>query len=62
MRRSCMHLGEIMDITFTPSTTALVLIDLQHGIVARQLAPHSSQDVLKNCAALAAQLRARGES
>ena len=48
-----------MDLTLTPATTALVLIDLQHGIVARQLAPHSSQDVLKNCAGLAAQLRSK---
>jgi nicotinamidase-related amidase len=49
-----------MDIELTPSTTALILIDLQHGIVARQLAPHSSEDVLKNCATLAGCLRAQG--
>ena len=49
-----------MDLTLDPKTTALVLIDLQNGIVARQLAPHSSQDVIRNAIQIADALRARG--
>jgi nicotinamidase-related amidase len=36
-----------------PNTTALILIDLQRGIVARQAAPHSAADVVERCAKLA---------
>jgi nicotinamidase-related amidase len=43
-----------------PKTTALILIDLQHGIVGRQLAPHSSQQVIENAASLASALRNAG--
>jgi len=43
-----------------PRLTALVLIDLQHSTVARQLAPHTSTDVLENAALLANALRAKG--
>jgi nicotinamidase-related amidase len=42
------------------SKTALVLIDLQQGIVGRQLAPHAAADVVARCAALASALRAQG--
>jgi nicotinamidase-related amidase len=31
-----------------PKTTALVLIDLQNGIVSRQTAPFSSAEVVEN--------------
>ena len=41
------------DLDITPRSTALVLIDLQKGIVARQTAPHSSADVVKEAARLA---------
>jgi len=34
------------DFTLDPATTALVVIDLQHGIVARQCGPHASADVV----------------
>ena len=44
----------------TPSTTALVLIDLQQGILARALAPHSADTVAKNAAALLSAARAAG--
>ena len=37
-----------MEIDSDPKTTAIVLIDLQHGIIARQLAPHTSDAVLRN--------------
>jgi nicotinamidase-related amidase len=43
-----------------PTSTALVLIDLQHSNVARTLAPHSSQQVVENCARLADALRSKG--
>ncbi|HEX6750945.1 MAG TPA: hydrolase [Longimicrobium sp.] len=43
-----------------PATTALVLIDLQRGIVARETAPHSSAAVVANAARLAERFRAAG--
>jgi nicotinamidase-related amidase len=41
-----------MSLDLNPATTALVLIDLQKGILGRQLAPHSSAKVIENAAAL----------
>jgi nicotinamidase-related amidase len=43
-----------------PKTTALVLIDLQKGIIARPLAPHSGPDVLKAATELAERFRRAG--
>ena len=43
-----------------PATTALVLIDLQNGIMSRPLAPHSADDVIDRANKLANALRARG--
>ncbi len=40
-------------LLINPSTTALVVIDLQKGIVGRQVAPHASSLVVQNAAALA---------
>src|SRR5262249_28806386 len=40
-------------------TTALVLIDLQRGIVSRPTAPHASADVVKRGIALAEAFRSR---
>ena len=40
-----------------PKTTALVLIDLQQGIVAMPAAPHTSSDVVANAVRLAEQFR-----
>ncbi len=42
--------------------TALVVIDLQKGIVGRQTAPHSSETVVKNAAMLADAFRKNGMS
>jgi nicotinamidase-related amidase len=42
------------------SKTALVVIDLQKGIVGRQTAPYASESVIKNAAALAAAFRKNG--
>jgi nicotinamidase-related amidase len=43
-----------------PKTTALVLIDLQKGIVRRALAPHSGTDVVKTSSELAERFRRAG--
>lgn len=40
--------------------SALVVIDLQKGIVGRQTAPHAAVDVVKNAAAIAAAFRKIG--
>ena len=45
-------------LTLDPRRTALVLIDLQAGILARTTAPHTSAEVLERCVALAERLRA----
>src|SRR6266567_2473123 len=43
-----------------PASTALVLIDLQRGIVAGTTAPHAASAVVHRAARLAAACRARG--
>jgi len=43
-----------------PKTTALVLIDLQRGIVARPCEPRSGADVVRNAVRLAQAARERG--
>jgi len=43
-----------------PASTALVLIDLQKGIVARPSYPYSGTEVVSRAAALTAKFRARG--
>lgn len=43
-----------------PKKTALVLIDLQNGIVARETTPYSSAEVVQNGKRLAKAFRARG--
>jgi nicotinamidase-related amidase len=45
-----------------PKTTALVLIDLQKGVIARPLAPRSGAEVLKTSAELAERFRRAGAS
>lgn len=45
-----------------PSATALVLIDLQRGILGYAKAPHTSATVMTNAIALATALRGRGAS
>jgi nicotinamidase-related amidase len=47
-------------LQFDPKSTALVLIDLQHGVVGRPLAPHSAADAIARAAQLAGALRAKG--
>jgi nicotinamidase-related amidase len=49
-----------MDLVLDPKVTALVLIDLQNGIVGRQLAPYAAADVVRNGVKLADALRAQG--
>jgi nicotinamidase-related amidase len=48
------------DLAIDPSTAALIVIDLQRGIVARPAAPHSAADVVSRCARLAKAFRAAG--
>lgn len=43
-----------------PAEAALVLIDLQRGIVGRETAPHAARDVVARAAELAARCRERG--
>lgn len=47
-------------LVLQPKQTALVLIDLQKGILGRQTAPHSARDVLARSARLAEQFRRAG--
>jgi len=48
------------DFNLDPRTTALVLIDLQKGIIGRPLAPYSGAEVLKAGKDLAQRFRAAG--
>lgn len=49
-----------MELVLDPETTALVLIDLQRGIVSREVAPHTAAEVLDRSAKLAAKIRQSG--
>jgi nicotinamidase-related amidase len=49
-----------MDLVLDAKTTALVLIDLEHGIVAMNTAPHTSAEVVERCAKLADAFRKSG--
>jgi nicotinamidase-related amidase len=50
----------VLDMTIDPATTALVLIDLQRGIVSRDTKPHAAADVIARCARLAKRFREIG--
>ena len=43
----------MQELTIDKTKTALVVIDLQNGIVGRTTAPYSSDSVVKNAAAIA---------
>jgi nicotinamidase-related amidase len=47
-------------LSLDPATTALIIIDLQRGIVARQTTPHSAAEVVGRCAMLAEAFRRVG--
>ena len=49
-----------MSISLDSKTTALVLIDLQGGVVGRDLAPYPASDVVAKSAELAATFRSHG--
>jgi nicotinamidase-related amidase len=49
-------------LALDPATTALVLIDLQRGIVTRQTQPYSAADVVARCARLADRFRELGST
>lgn len=46
-------------LSIDPAKTALVVIDLQKGIVGMPMAPHAADDVIRNAAALATACRAK---
>jgi nicotinamidase-related amidase len=48
------------DIRIDLARTALVTIDLQHGTLGPQLAPHPAEKVVGNCRQLAQEMRDRG--
>ena len=48
------------DLSIDLAGTALVLVVLLNGIMARELAPYSSQAVIGNCVLLAQEMRMRG--
>lgn len=48
------------NLSISPSSTALVLIDLQHGIVGMNVAPRPSSEVVANSAKLAQAFRRAG--
>ncbi len=48
------------DLTIDPTRSALVLIDLQHGIVSRPCAPRSGAKVVASAALMADRCRHRG--
>jgi nicotinamidase-related amidase len=47
----------VSDPSFDPHSTALILIDLQRGILARDVKPHPAADVLARAIALAERCR-----
>jgi nicotinamidase-related amidase len=49
-----------MELTLNPRTTALVLIDLQKGILGRPLVPHAVSQVVENAAAIGRKLTESG--
>ena len=49
-----------MDLHLDPKKTALVLIDLQNGVVARTTTPYSSAEVVQKSSRLAKAFRAKG--
>jgi nicotinamidase-related amidase len=49
-------------LSIDPKKSALVLIDLQRGVVGRPLAPRSGAEVVQNAARLAARFRALGST
>ncbi|MEJ0013510.1 MAG: hydrolase [Bauldia sp.] len=48
------------DLALTPKNTALVIIDLQHGVAGMNVAPHTAAAVIANTVKIAAPLKAGG--
>ena len=49
-----------MSLSLDAKQTALILIDLEHGIVGRELAPYKGPEVVQRCAGLAEAFRRAG--
>jgi nicotinamidase-related amidase len=47
-------------LNLVPASTALIMIDLQNGIVGRSLAPHSGTEVVERATRLASAFREKG--
>jgi len=54
--------ADMRALDLDPATTALIVVDLQNGLLARPLAPHSSKTVLSNTVTLAETVTAHGGS
>jgi len=52
--------ADMTALDLDPATTALIVVDLQNGLLARPLAPHSSKTVLGNTVTLAETVTAHG--
>lgn len=50
----------LSDRILEPSTTALLAIDLQHGVVGLPVGPHAATDVVARTASIAERLRSAG--
>lgn len=48
------------ELTLTPKKTALVIIDLQHGIAGMNVAPHPAAEVIANTVKIGRPLKAAG--
>lgn len=58
--RSCCRYGAIMSLTLDPRTTALVLVDLQNGILGLPLAPYGASAILDASLRLGRRFAERG--
>ena len=48
------------DLSLTPKKTALVIIDLQHGVAGMTVAAHAAATVIANTVKIATRLKAAG--
>jgi nicotinamidase-related amidase len=60
MEKNSMSDTSLSALEIDAKSTALILIDLQNGILSMTLAPHSSKDVVSNVKQIASALRTAG--
>ncbi len=56
----CQEYGDPVSLSLNAKQTAIVIIDLEGGIVSRDLAPHTARDVVARSAKLAEAVREAG--